>query len=106
MCDWKIGSSPPALTRSVLAAMSGRTKPSSLSSGLVVGVQRDVDGVIFATSSAYAASMSEHSDHVLDRRGGAYSAPPVETGCAVAAGLGKTANGRRDGLAEVMLIAG
>ena len=32
MCDWNHGV-PPALTRSVEAASSGRTKPSSLSLG-------------------------------------------------------------------------
>jgi hypothetical protein len=32
MCDWNHGV-PPALTRSALAASSGRTKPSSLSFG-------------------------------------------------------------------------
>ncbi len=75
---WKIGC-PPALTFSVLAASSGRTKPSSLSFG-----QWSVCSAMFtsyfpATSCAYAASARAPVTMSLMVEPERYSAPPVLT---------------------------
>ena len=77
MCDWKYGS-PPALTRSVDAAISGRTKPSSLSLGQWSVCSATLTGTFLATSSANAAKASEPVTMFLTVGPERYSAPPVE----------------------------
>ena len=57
MCDWKYGR-PPLATRSCEAAMSGRTKPSSLSLGQWSVCSATLTGYFLATSSAKAAKPS------------------------------------------------
>src|SRR5690349_11393500 len=78
MCDWKYGS-PPPLTRSVDAASSGRTNPSSLSFGQWSVCSAMLTGYPSATWCAYEARASDPATMFLTDGPERYSAPPVDT---------------------------
>ena len=78
MCDWNSGSLPAA-TRSCEIAISGRTKPSSLSFGQWSVCSAMFTGYLAATTCAYSASATEPVTMSLTLVPEANSAPPVET---------------------------
>ena len=89
MCDWKHGR-PPALTRSVDRGEQRADEAVELVLGAVVGVQRDVDGVVLGHLVRVGRERERAGHHVLDRRAGeVLGAAGRHLHDAVAAGLGE-----------------